>query len=238
MTERSRPLTPRGDHPQNAAMILLRRAVFSVFSIAVVGCGFDSDGLASSSNSAGSLESTAGSDSSDGDSVSQSSTQSVTTAPTGDDSMTASTGDSVTSPTTTNTTSEPTETGVAETTSGDPGSSEESSGAAELGTTSEGGGSSDTGLVVPPYGPCDGPEDCDGGACITLYLSWAEAHVCYPPCTMTPDCPDPDGGDAVKECTMSGCALDCSDGGAGEVSCPAGMACGYTGSGSRRCLWP
>lgn len=216
----------------------LRVVVLSLCSTAAAACGFDSDGLATGSNSAGTLESTGGGESSTADDGPA--TTMPTTSPTGPSTLTSGSedGSSTTPP---STTQEPTESSGGATESTGAEGSEASSGDESRSSSSEDATTStDSGSTSAPYGACDDGADCDGGACVTLYLDYEERLVCYPPCEEAPECPVPESGEAVPVCTDSGCGLDCDaeGGGPGTVPCPDGMVCGYTGKGYRRCLWP
>jgi len=207
----------------------------------VAGCSFDADGLASSSNSAGTLESS-GTDPTDADAT-QGSMETGTTAMTGVTTMTtteAETGPTTMPPTTT---VDPSESSAGETmveeSSGPP---EPTTGGESNGTSSSEGGpeSTETGPVGEPhYGDCviDG-DDCGSGECVGYYNGGLIATVCYIPCDMG-SCPPPAQGNAMAICNgIDTCVLDC----AGDDTCPDVMQCYFVdfggGANGYRCAWP
>jgi hypothetical protein len=218
----------------------LRVAVLSLCCAAAAACGFDSNGLATGSNSAGTLESTGGGESSEGDdnsttspptttSASGPSTMSSTTA--GDDSTTMPPGTTAPS----DTSSAESDTTAASTTAGTTG-----------GESSEGGGesSSSTGEIEIPsvyYADCtfeNQGEACgpDPSYCQAFLLDDdSTGHVCYVDCDLD-GCPTPATGNVEGSCNGMGfCVLDCE----GGLTCPDGMICDFSMSfNGYRCVWP
>lgn len=207
----------------------------------LAGCGFNSNGLATSTNGSGMLDS--GSDTSGGASTTQSSTTAMTSASDGTTMPSSTTVSDETGPATTmpGTTENPTEPTTSDATL-DPTdtASSSSAGTVSAGTSSDGGGSSSDGgdPGEPYYGMCSGEGDCGTGQCTGFYMGDLIASVCYVPCD-NGTCPAGSSGTAVGTCNVNGdCVLDC----AGGATCPDDMQCYEVdfggGTSGFRCAWP
>jgi hypothetical protein len=215
----------------------------SWIALLLVGCGFESGGVASGSASIGSAGETAGETASggeedegdespgDGDASSASTTMTSTSDPTGD--PTTDPGEATTDP--------------VDPSQGDSGSTdagETTTDASATNATTEGEATtavSDSGPPPDDYPDCSGPnacaeltEDClqvvDGDNNVV-------GQVCVPPCLQDSDCPLPATGNAMPYCPENFgiyfCRLSCD----GGLTCPDGMDCVSTNIGER-CFYP
>jgi hypothetical protein len=100
----------------------------------------------------------------------------------------------------------------------------------------------DGGDEMPPENPypnCSGPNTCEDGTqnCIELtpFMSWdVTAHACAPPCEGEGDCPAPQG-DAMPACVSGFCRLHCDP---DATTCPDGMQCYEVFDDPDVCLYP
>ena len=209
----------------------------------IVGCGFDTGGVASGGASVGDAgdETTTmaeGDDDApdDGPGPGDDDDDSATTPESGDPSSADDpsgepTSDPSGDPTTTTEGDELGTSGVIEPTtdSGDP-------------TTTTMDPTTDDGDEMPPENPypnCSGPNTCEDGAqnCIELtpFMSWGvTAHACAPPCEGEGDCPAPQG-DATPACVSGFCRLHCDP---DATTCPEGMQCYEVYDDPDVCLYP
>lgn len=207
----------------------------------MLGCGFNSSGLSSSSGgsspggddtSSGSAPDPSGTDASDPSgsmtTTTSMTTSSMTSSPTTTMSPTDTTDSDPSSgedPTTNPETTDPTQ--GTETT--DPGTEVTTEPASESSSTGE--------PALPYYINCSNSDECgEGGTCVGFDYGDGIANICYVSCDLGA-CPPPADGDADPICigAYNGCGLDC----AGNQACPEGMECYYlVNFGVDRCAWP
>ena len=211
--------------------------MWHALALTVAACGFNANGLATSTNGEGMLDSASDTSGTEGAST----TQSTTTAMTGTSASTTmpsttvseETGPATTMPGTTENPSEPTSDPTVDPTDT---ASSSSAGTITDGTSSDGGGSSSDGGPPgePYYADCGSDPECGSGECY-VYVDFESnplAHVCYIPCMGMP-CPAPSDGTATPYCnSLDRCVLDCEVG-----MCPTGMTCYQLDVGAFRCSW-
>lgn len=207
----------------------------------LLGCGFNSSGLSSSSAGSGP----------GGDDTSGATSQDPASTGTGD--PTGSSMSATTSMTTSSMTSNPTTTTPDDTTDSDPSSAEDPTTNPETtdptldtsttdpgteATTEPAGESSSTGdPALPYYVDCDNSDQCGpNGTCVGFDYGEGIANICYVSCDLG-ECPVPESGTADPICigVYNGCGLDCGN----DAECPGGMECYYlVNFGVSRCAWP
>ncbi len=215
-------------------------ALSTLVALACLACGSTVD------NGPATDASSSGSETGSSDSVGV--TLSTTTTMTTGDSMSATSSVTMTTDPTDSDTTVATDTDPSATTGVDTSAGTEATDPTEPTTTDPSGSTTGSdsatttgGVVDVDYGPCDfsDPENptCPEGE-ICLFVNngpFAGSHWCAVPCDggNADGCPASPNDTAFVECSgLGGCALDCGDG-----DCPEGMECHPIGSGDR-CVWP